>query len=105
MFFSKLRPNDSFGLITFNNQGHLVIPVSKRSDLDMEHVISTVRSISTCGGTTLMTGFNTAHDDLQRYLNLNEMVKSNGVENRMIMMTDVEDNSIANAQTFVQTVE
>ena len=32
------------------------------------------------------------------------MAKSNKVENRMIMLTDVEDNSIAHAQNFVENV-
>lgn len=68
MFFSKLRSDDSFGLVTFNNQGHLIIPTTRKSNLDMEHVISTVRAIGTCGGTTLMSGFDTAHNGLQRYL-------------------------------------
>lgn len=33
------------------------------------------------------------------------MVKSNAVESRFIMLTDVEDNSIANAREFVCNVE
>ena len=79
MFFSKLRPDDSFGLTTFNNQGHNIIPVTRKSNLEMEYVVSTVRAINTNGGTTLMSGFDTAHNDLQRYLAENEMVKSNKV--------------------------
>ena len=35
MFFSKLRPNDSFGLVTFNNQGHTIIPSQTVSTLNI----------------------------------------------------------------------
>ena len=104
MFFSKLRPNDSFGLVTFNNSGHVLIPVTKKSHLEMDHVVTTVRAISTNGGTTLMSGFNIAHECLAHFLSINEMTESSKMENRMIMLTDIEDNSIANAQTFVQNV-
>ncbi len=35
MFFSKLRKSDSFGLITFNQQGHVLIPLQKVSNLQL----------------------------------------------------------------------
>lgn len=35
MFISKLRPNDSFGLITFENFAKVIIPQTRVSDLDM----------------------------------------------------------------------
>lgn len=105
MFFSKLRPDDSFGLVTFNNQAKCLIPVQKKATIEMEAVTSIVRGISACGGTTLMTGLEMAHQNIQDYLVQNELVKSTKVENRMIMLTDVEDNSIYNARSFVEQVE
>ena len=57
MFFSKLRPTDSFGLVTFNNQGHTIIPVQRVSTLNIEEVTAKVKSIHTNGGTTLLSGF------------------------------------------------
>ena len=105
MFFSKLRPNDSFGLVTFNNSAKTIIPVTRKSNIEMEAVTSLVRSIQVGGGTTLMTGFNQAYEDMNKYLTENEFVKGSGAENRLIMLTDVEDNSIMNAHKFVQDVE
>ena len=103
MFFSKLRPTDAFGLVTFNNQGHILIPTAPKASLDMEHVAATVRAIQTNGGTTLMSGFDTAHQDLQKYLATHSCTPAN-MENRLIMLTDVEDNSISHAQQFVTNI-
>ena len=58
MFVSKLRPSDSFGLVTFDNHGYVVIKGTKKSDLDMSKVFTIVDEISTKGGTTLSSGFN-----------------------------------------------
>lgn len=33
MFFSKLRPNDSFGLVVFNNCAKTLIPLQKSSQI------------------------------------------------------------------------
>lgn len=57
------------------------------------------------GGTTLMTGLTSANNELRTYLEKNEYVKSNAAENRFIMLTDVEDNSIKDAQQFIKNVE
>lgn len=57
MFFSKLRQTDSFGLVTFNNQGHTLIPLQRVCDLNIDDVTKTVKGIHTNGGTTLITGF------------------------------------------------
>ena len=105
MFFSKLRPDDAFGLVTFNNSATTVIPVQKKSSIEMEAVTSIVRGIHVGGGTTLMTGFEEANRNLHQYISQHEFVKSNKAENRLIMLTDVEDNSISLARKFVQDVE
>jgi hypothetical protein len=31
MFFSKMRPNDAFGLVTFNDKGHTIIPCRQKN--------------------------------------------------------------------------
>ena len=57
MFVSKLRPTDSFGLVTFNNKGYTLIQGIKKSELDLENVFEIVNSIQAQGGTTLKSGF------------------------------------------------
>lgn len=57
MFVSKLRPTDSFGLVTFNNAGKVIIKGSRKSEIDLESVFALVDSIQTSGGTTLSSGF------------------------------------------------
>ncbi len=34
MFFSKMRKTDSFGLIIFNNDAQVLIPLQKVSEID-----------------------------------------------------------------------
>lgn len=53
----------------------------------------------------MMPGFEQAHQDIQKYLEASEQVKSNSTENRFIMLTDVTDNSIGNTRNFIQKVE
>lgn len=57
MFVSKLRPSDSFGIVTFNDQGQVIVKGSKKSEIDIENVFALVDSIKTSGGTTLSSGF------------------------------------------------
>lgn len=57
MFVSKLRPNDSFGLVVFNNQAKTLIPVQKASTIEFDKVSQILKTIQAGGGTTLMTGF------------------------------------------------
>ena len=57
MFVSKLKPSDSFGLVTFNNQGFMVIKGIKKSQLDLENVFAIIDKINANGGTTLSAGF------------------------------------------------
>jgi hypothetical protein len=42
MFISKLRPNDSFGLVLFNDNGTTLIPSTLKKNIDMESVLKTV---------------------------------------------------------------
>lgn len=79
MFFSKLRPTDAFGLVIFNSTGTCLIPVQKVSEISMENVANIVKSIHTSGGTTLISGFKKAQEQLNLFLANNysfEQVKS-----------------------------
>ncbi len=64
MFFSKLRPNDSFGLVVFDNKAETMIPCEKRSEQNPENVFKLLDAIQERGGTTLSTGFDLSRKDL-----------------------------------------
>lgn len=56
MFISKLRPNDSIGMITFNDQAQLMFEPTRKSEIT-EQIYSIVDNITTNGGTTIRSGF------------------------------------------------
>lgn len=58
MFVSKLRPSDSFGLVTFDDEGYTLIKGMKKSEMDLEVIFELINSIQSKGGTTLLSGFN-----------------------------------------------
>lgn len=105
MFYSKLRPTDSFGLVIFNNSGTCLLPVETVANRSFEEVSEVVHRIHTSGGTTLMSGFTEAHNSLVEFLNKKEFVKENGVENRLIMLTDVGDNTMLTTHKFIAEVQ
>ena len=57
MFISKLRPNDSVGIITFNNTAQEIIKPTFKSKLTNE-VFAMLEEIKAGGGTTIRNGFN-----------------------------------------------
>lgn len=63
----------------------------------------TIDQITTRGGTTLKSGFDEAQKNMLTYLA--NYAKKNEAENRIIMMTDVGDNSMSNANVFVSNVQ
>ncbi len=57
MFLSKMRPNDAFGLVVFNNQAKTLIPLQRVSAINIEAVSAKLKEVHAGGGTTLITGF------------------------------------------------
>lgn len=68
MFFSKLRPDDSFGLVTFNNTAHTIIPSQKASKIEFNKVSEILKGIKAGGGTTLLTGLQESLNEIKGYL-------------------------------------
>ncbi len=56
MFISKLRPNDSIGIITFNNEGHLLMKPTFKSQMNQE-IFTILDNLTAQGGTTIRNGF------------------------------------------------
>ena len=105
MFFSKMRDTDSFGLVVFDNRADTIVPCTKKSEINEKQLFETIKSIKTRGGTTLMTGFDEGHKNLKTYLDKYVKVNTSNTENRILMLTDVGDNSMANAYNFIDKVE
>lgn len=103
MFVSKLRPNDSFGLVIFDDKAETVVQCIQKKDVEMEALFLLLDEIKTRGGTTLRTGFLEALKNLKSYLD-NSAKGEEGTENRIVMLTDVGDNSILTERQFIEDV-
>ena len=56
MFVSKLRNSDFFGLVIFNDEGHVIVPSQKREGFNLEDLFAKVNEIQINGGTTIKNG-------------------------------------------------
>ena len=56
MLISKLRNNDSIGLVTFNNQGHTIFEPMLKKNVG-QNVYEMLDTIQCQGGTTIRSGF------------------------------------------------
>lgn len=56
MLISKLRPNDSIGLITFNDQAQVIFEPILKSEIS-PNIYTDLEKIRTNGGTTIKSGF------------------------------------------------
>lgn len=99
MFISLLRPNDSFGMVVFNQVGHLIIEQQFKKDLS-NSVFDKLETIVTNGGTKIANGMVKSKQVLLDFVE--EEGLSGKCENRIIMLTDVCDNSIEGSLEFVK---
>jgi hypothetical protein len=86
-----MRNDDSFGLVTFNNQAHTVVKCERKDRLDLNSIFPLIEKMHAGGGTTLSVGFEAAANNLRGYLD-NFSKPDTPCENRIIMLTDVCDN-------------
>lgn len=64
-----------------------------------------LKEVKPGGGTTLLTGIDQAAGEFKKFMEKYSEAKTFGSENRMVMLTDVEDNSIAQSKEFIRKVE
>ena len=67
MFIGKLRPDDSVGLVMFDNRADVVFPPTRKSEIS-ERVYQQLETIKTRGGTTIREGFKLSKDLLVGYI-------------------------------------
>lgn len=100
LLFSKLKPDDVFGLITFHTTAKTIIQSSFVRDLDRDIVTQLVNSKFESGGTTISAGFKEAMDNINKFKHIKELPKN--YENRIVLLTDVGDNSVAGEEKLIQ---
>jgi Mg-chelatase subunit ChlD len=71
MFISKLRPTDSVGLITFDDEAYVIFEPTLRENIS-DNIFDELDKIKTKGGTTIRSGFDMSKKLLLKYLNKNE---------------------------------
>ena len=99
MFISKLQPEDSIGMTTFDGKAHLIFEPILKKDID-EGVYAMLDKIKACGSNDLMAGFN-----LSKELLLKQMQNQTSnfcYENRIIVLSDVCDHSITQSLDVIK---
>ena len=76
MFVSKLRPNDSFGLIIFDDEAEIIIQQTKVANLNLQKTFEMLDKIETRGGTTIREGFVASQNMLYNFVVSNKCVNS-----------------------------
>lgn len=71
MFLSKLRDDDSFGLVQFTDISKTLIQCDLKKNLELDTIFTIVDNLQSFGGTVLSTGFNEGSSNLLRFLEKN----------------------------------
>ena len=99
ILISKLKPNDSIGMVQFNSHATTVFECTAKKNLSSE-IYERLDKISQCGGTTIIEGFRHSTEMLKKWVKTHAGDKN---ENRVIMLTDVCDSSISDHREFVDS--
>ncbi len=76
---NKLKPNDIFSMVTYNDRAQVIIPATRKSDLQQADKL--IRFLQVSGGTEIFQGLNTGFDEVNRYHNSKYI-------NHIILLTD-----------------
>jgi Mg-chelatase subunit ChlD len=57
MLISKLKPNDSIGMVVFSDDAETIFECTMKKDIQIEEMFQKIDQISTRGGTTIIEGF------------------------------------------------
>ena len=84
---NHLKPEDSLGVVLFNNKAHLAKPLRKVGRTDMKAIKDHILEIQAQGGTNMSDGIKMAGDMLKKY-----SLSDDEVEKRIIFLTDAQPN-------------
>lgn len=93
MLYKKLNPDDIFSLVVFHNQARTVLKSEFVKNLDSDGVKEMIYQKFESGGTTIRNGFDEAVKNIK---NIRENNEISHYEHRIVMLTDVCDNSLQN---------
>lgn len=97
-FYKKLIPDDIFSLVTFESQAHTIIPSEYVKNMEEESVMACIDRGFKSGGTTLLAGFMEAEKNFNDFKYTSD---KSIYERRIIMLTDVGDNSFVTTNQFI----
>jgi len=80
----RLRPDDRFGLATFNNEGHVVQPLSLAAELQHDELTEHIQQLQANSGTTISAG-------LQAAVQISGEDMCSGRYRRLLFLTDMDD--------------
>jgi len=103
LFFKKLNAQDVFSLVTFSDDARTLIPSTFVSDLDKEAVFAIIDQEFKMGGTVLKAGFLEAEKSFAKF-EYGTPLAAVQHERRIIMLTDVGDNTLENENDFVRNL-
>lgn len=84
-----LNPDDSFGMVLFNQQAFLAKPLRELETTEMSSLKNHIMEIYPQGGTNMEAGYKQAVSMLQEYKNSDK----SEYENRIIFITDAQPNT------------
>eukprot|EP00178_Gracilaria_changii_P008712 TRINITY_DN26179_c0_g1_i2.p1 TRINITY_DN26179_c0_g1~~TRINITY_DN26179_c0_g1_i2.p1 ORF type:complete len:100 (-),score=7.70 TRINITY_DN26179_c0_g1_i2:824-1123(-) len=67
MLISKLKPNDSIAMVTFNNQANTIFECTFKKDIDSD-IFARMDQISAGGGTNIINGFHRSNELLRKWI-------------------------------------
>ena len=87
-----LRRDDEFGLVTFNHEAEVIVPLTRVQDVDMEACTQAIARCSAGGGTSLAAGMKAALTAIGAR-NADSEASVPYVEHRVVVLTDMRDSS------------
>ena len=99
MFISKLQPQDSVGMTTFDDKAHLIFEPILKKDID-QGIYEKLDSIRANGQNTLIDGFTMSRDLLLKQMKTH--TGNHNCENRVVILSDVCDDSITHSLQVVK---
>ena len=88
ILLDRLNPDDSVGMVLFDNSGYLAKPLNLVGETDIEAIKEHVLDIKAMGGTNFEAGYKLANDTINEY----GIKDTNEYENRIIVITDAMPN-------------
>ncbi|MCZ0933382.1 MAG: VWA domain-containing protein [Oligoflexia bacterium] len=85
-----LKPEDSFGVVLFENQAHLGKSLTKVKDIHLKNIKDHILNLSAEGGTNMSAGMQLATELLEDRL---KEETDGEFENRIIFLTDAQPNT------------